>query len=281
MSHTTRIGRIASLAFAVLGSALLSPGAAHATTNRWNTDPYQTGCASNVYNVSTVAVPGGHASIKYSRACGTDWIEYSGARETVSKRLKDAILNKWTRTDTDTLGWSYSMQVTAPGTTAITAQVTIGTTIYTAACSSACSWTHTSTTISAGRYNAGIYQHAAAAADGSYGGQCAIWVENIIRAAGGPSVYLGTSGGSGYQAAWANYATQITSWSSVRPGDIVQFYTSARGPHTAIIMSGASESSAQTKWSNNASGDLRVHSSSFQSLLNYFGPSSYKIWRVK
>jgi hypothetical protein len=122
-------------------AARTSKATATIASTRWNTDPYSSGCAGNVYNLSARSVSGGTAYIMYSRTCGTNWIEYRGNSQTVSKRLKDSVTDRWTRTETDTLPWSYSMQVSAPGNTSIVAEVKVGSTTYTARCSTTCSWT--------------------------------------------------------------------------------------------------------------------------------------------
>lgn len=134
-----KIGAALALAVTFAALAVVAPPAAHAV-DYFNTDPHTTGCAGNVYNLNGKAVPGGTLTVRYSRTCSTNWIEYRGTRQTVSKRIKDSRRNQYTRTETDTGTWSYSMQVVAPGTTSVTAQATIGATTYTASCAASCSW---------------------------------------------------------------------------------------------------------------------------------------------
>ncbi len=151
--------------------------------------------------------------------------------------------------------------------------------------------TSTAPAPTAGRYNAGIVKAANAIKDGSYGGQCAIFVENMIRKAGGPSVALGSSNGSGYQTAWAKYATRIASLSQARPGDVVQYYTPGKGPHTAILLSGTSVATALERDSNfgvastvGGAGDRKgglVYTHRVRDVVSYFGTSSYMIWRLR
>lgn len=138
-----------------------------------------------------------------------------------------------------------------------------------------------------GRLNARIVRAANAVRDGSYGGQCAVWVENIIRRAGGPSVALGYP--SQYQAAWSRYATPVRGWQNVRPGDIVQFYSAVTGQvHTGIIMRAGSYQTAVEKSSNKLIkrdgrwvGDERVHTAPFSQDRSYFGANNYRIWRMR
>lgn len=140
----TRIARTITAALGMLLMALLfvpvAP-AAHAAASHYNTDPYSTGCSASAYTLATHPVSGGTASIKVSRSCGTNWLEYSGTKQTTTKRTKDHATNKWTRTEVDNAKWSYSMQSYAPGTTKLTATVKIGTKTTTATCTTGCSWT--------------------------------------------------------------------------------------------------------------------------------------------
>lgn len=128
-------------------------------------------------------------------------------------------------------------------------------------------------------FNARIIAAADTHPNGSYAGQCAIFVESVIRQAGGPQVYLGSSL-MGYQAAWARYATQLT-WAQVIPGDVVQFQVAPNRVHTLIITGGNSEANATIVDSNFSSpADGRVRRGTFASRLRSFGAGSYKIWRV-
>ncbi len=128
-------------------------------------------------------------------------------------------------------------------------------------------------------FNARIIAAASTHANGSYAGQCAIFVESVIRQAGGPQVYLGSSL-MGYQASWSRYATEV-SWSQVIPGDVVQFQVAPNRVHTLIITGGNSEATATIVDSNFASpGDGLVRRGTFASRLRSFGAGSYKIWRV-
>lgn len=130
---------------------------------------------------------------------------------------------------------------------------------------------------SAGEYNAGILAAAQGVPDGAHGGQCAIFAEDMIRRAGGPSVALGMQT-SGYQDAWARHSTEQT-WATAAPGDVIQWYDPANGNvHTAILAGGNSEQTATVVDSNYGFNE-KVHSGTFES-RNNFGANNYKIWRV-
>lgn len=125
-------------------------------------------------------------------------------------------------------------------------------------------------------FNAGIIASANGFADGSYGGQCLLFVENRIRAAGGPSIAMGNDTTT-YQSQWPRWATEVQ-WAQVIPGDIVQFQ-SGSSVHTLIITSGNTPSTAQVVDSNYGWNEL-VHRGSFASRASGFPAGSYKIWRV-
>ena len=128
-------------------------------------------------------------------------------------------------------------------------------------------------------YNAGIIAAASTHAELSYAGQCAIFVESLIKQAGGPQVYLGSSL-MGYQASWARYATEVT-WAQVIPGDVVQFQVAPNRVHTLVITGGNTEATATIIDSNfHSPGDGLVRRATFSSRLKSFGAGSYKIWRV-
>jgi hypothetical protein len=127
-----------------------------------------------------------------------------------------------------------------------------------------------------GPYNAGIIAHAAAVPNGTYGGQCLAWVGSIVKEAGGPTIAFGYNPAT-YQAQWAKIANQV-SWPDVRPGDIVQFLTSA-SEHTLIITGGNSPSTATVVDSNFGLTGL-VSRGSFASRAAGFGNAHYIIWRI-
>jgi plastocyanin len=127
-----------------------------------------------------------------------------------------------------------------------------------------------------GPYNAGIITQANAVPSGTYGGQCLVWVANIVKAAGGPTIAFGYDPAT-YQAQWAKIANQV-SWAQVRPGDIVQFVTSSN-EHTLIITGGNSPSTATVVDSNFGLNGL-VSRGSFASRAAAFNNSNYIIWRI-
>ncbi|WP_147680670.1 CHAP domain-containing protein [Actinomyces ruminicola] len=129
----------------------------------------------------------------------------------------------------------------------------------------------------AGRLNARIIAAAQAYPNGAVGGQCAAWVQTVIRAAGGTPVYL-ENFPWGYNASWAKICTEVVGWHNVQPGDICQWvYPDIASGHTAIITAGGSEATAQVIDSNYGYGE-RVNRGSFAS-RNTGG--YYKIWRLK
>lgn len=125
-------------------------------------------------------------------------------------------------------------------------------------------------------YNAGIIAHANAVPAGTYGGQCLVWVGNIVRAAGGPTIAFGYNPAT-YQSHWAAIASQV-SWSNVRPGDRVQFVTSSN-EHTLIITGGDSPSTA-TVVDSNFGGHELVSRGTFASRAASFNNANYIIWRL-
>jgi hypothetical protein len=125
--------------------------------------------------------------------------------------------------------------------------------------------------------DASIVANAAGVPNGTDGGQCLVWVADMVRAAGGPSIAFGENE-STYQSQWAQIATPV-SWSDVRPGDIVQFYAGGNA-HTAIVMSGNSPSTARVVDSNYAYNGL-VSRGTFLSRAAPFDDANYTIWRVR
>jgi cell wall-associated NlpC family hydrolase len=97
-----------------------------------------------------------------------------------------------------------------------------------------------------------------------------------VKEAGGPTIAFGYNPAT-YQAQWAKIANQV-SWPDVRPGDIVQFYTST-SEHTLIITGGNSPSTATVVGSNfGLTG--QVSRGSFASRATGFGNANYIIWRI-
>ncbi len=136
--------------------------------------------------------------------------------------------------------------------------------------------TATPGSVPTGRLNASILAAAQAYGDGAYGGQCAVWVQTVIRAAGGTPVYL-ENFPWGYNDSWDRICTEVVGWANVQPGDICQWvYPTISSAHTAIITAGGDEASAQVIDSNYGYGE-QVHRGSFSS-RNTGG--YYKIWRL-
>lgn len=238
------------IAVPILATGLIAMpigGTAQAAASHFNTDPYTTGCSKSSWTLAQKAVSGGTMYIKVSRNCGTNWVEYRGNRQTVTKTGKDHKTNRWTRTEIDTLPFSYSMQSYAPGVTAYTGRVTIGRTTTTAVCASSCSWKVTTTpapttTLSAkvdafvAKYNGRYVDY-----DGYYGAQCVdlfnFYNRDVVRAKFAPVGYAAqlwnTHDTSRY--------TRISASSTPRKGDVAVWKTSYPGGggygHVAIVLS--------------------------------------------
>lgn len=275
--RTTFVGAAALAMTAVLVPA--TPG--QASASHYNTDPYKTGCSKSSYTLSTRAVSGGTASIKVSRNCGTNWIEYSGKKQTVSKRTKDHATNRWTRTEVDTLPWSYSYQSFAPGTTKLTAEVKIGSTTTTATCAATCSWksstskpTPAPTTLSAKvdafvkKYNGRYVDF-----DGWYGAQCHDLVQfygrDVVKAKFMTTPYTG-----GAKDVWRTYDTsrytKVSAASTPRKGDVAIWGYGQYG-HIAIVLGDAGKS---VKVLTQNPGATKIANLSKSGLLGYIRPRS-------
>ncbi len=110
---------------------------------------------------------------------------------------------------------------------------------------------------------------------GQTGGQCLQFVHNMIVAAGGPRLAFGYNDAT-YQAQWAKYARPVNGLKNARRGDIIQWYHSRRGPHTAIVVRpGANPELVDS----NFGVRNRVRKGSFSSRNGYFF-NQHKIWRV-
>ncbi|BAW93705.1 hypothetical protein CHIBA101_1873 [Actinomyces sp. Chiba101] len=128
-----------------------------------------------------------------------------------------------------------------------------------------------------GRLNAAIISIAERWRNGTYGGQCASWVQGIIRAAGGKPVYLDNFPW-GYNGSWDRICTEVRTWGDVQPGDICQWiYPSQNSGHTAIITAGGNERTAQVIDSNfGYTQQINRGPFSRRCIGNYI----YKIWRL-
>jgi hypothetical protein len=85
--------------------------------------------------------------------------------------------------------------------------------------------------------NQAIVDATAAWGNGSWGGQCKVWVQNVVNAASGASGLIPTNNGSCY---W-NYGPYVVGRSgsiqTANPGEIIQMTLTSGGPHTAIVVS--------------------------------------------
>lgn len=146
-----RIARSAALvAPAVIGLSLLGagPAAALSGTGYNNTLPYDTGCGSGAYVISSKAISGfGTASMVYSPSCGTNWMEWYSPGTNYYVWKSTGVNGSWTTVEKDWGAWSYGRQMYAPGTTVATGSITIaGSTVgwyqnWNVTCSSTCTWT--------------------------------------------------------------------------------------------------------------------------------------------
>ena len=114
----------------VVLSVVLSAAPAQAAGYGYDgTDPASTGCATGSTAIASfpIKVNGTGSTVatlevRYSSACGTNWVR-------INNTVSGMFVNKWiqrtsspvyTQEDTDTnVGWSYGMQVYAPGSTCI------------------------------------------------------------------------------------------------------------------------------------------------------------------
>lgn len=245
MSRSLRL--IGAPALAIGLFTLPLGGTAQAAASHFNTDPYTTRCSSNSYTLASKAVSGGRMYLKVSRSCGTNWVEYRGNRQSVTKYGKDHRTNKWTRTETDTGAFSYSMQSYAPGATPYTGVMKIGRTTTTAYCASTCSWkvvtAPTPTSTLSSRVDAFVakYNGRYVDFDGHYGAQCVdlfnFYNRDVVKARRAYVDYA-------YQL-WNTYDTsrytRISASSTPRKGDVAVWARSFPGGggagHVAIVLS--------------------------------------------
>lgn len=266
-------------AIAVLGvGATLAPAApANAAASHFNTNPYTTGCASNSFTISSRAVAGGTAYIKASRNCGTNWLEYRGAKQTTTKAGKDSSTNRWTHTEIDNVTVAVSMQSYAPGTTAYTGWIKIGNTTTTANCTYGCNWTVStapsslSTKVDAfvAKWNGKYADY-----DGAYGAQCVDLAQFYNRDVVGAQ-FMSTPYSGGAKDIWSTYDrnryTAVSAGSNPSKGDVAIWGGSQGGGygHIAIVLADAS-GSVQTLTQN--PGATRIGNITKAGLLGYLRP---------
>ena len=126
--------------------------------------------------------------------------------------------------------------------------------------------------------NSAIADHAETYANGAFGGQCLVFVENMIKAAGGPQLAFGYDTNT-YQSQWAQHASPVGSLAEAQRGNIVQWGGGAGGdPHTAIITADGSTPQTVQVIDSNYGWNEQV---SRGSLSSRTAPGSvYRIWRV-
>ncbi len=217
---------------ALVGGLVSVTSPATASASHFNTDPYTTGCAANSFTLSSKSVSGGTVSILYSRTCATNWVVYKGISQTTSKTGKDHATNKWTRLETDTGTWSYSMQSYAPGTTAYTGQIKVGSTTTTGTCSTTCAWSATTSGTPASTREARAVAWARSMiGSGAFRGLCERFVENAFGTSGRYASAL-----AAYQALRA--AGQIkTTKTGIPAGALVFSDGPADGPYGHVMLS--------------------------------------------
>lgn len=125
-----RLAELAAIVLIAILSVVCHPVAAHASgTGYNNTDPYSTGCSAGASKIHTYYVSGGQFDMYYSGACATNWIQWSGANVCSWKRVQSAY-GSWTQWEIDQSVWSYSMQIYAPGSTAVQVEWAVGSAAY-------------------------------------------------------------------------------------------------------------------------------------------------------
>lgn len=139
MTTRTRLFRIAAGVAAIAAISLTAAPAAQAAPSHHNTDPYNSGCGSSAYVMSSRSVPGGTISAVVSDTCGTNWMEYYGSTQWANKRAYSDEMGA-TGWENDYASWSYSMQVYAPGTTYFEGNVQIQGVTYKVICGASCRW---------------------------------------------------------------------------------------------------------------------------------------------
>ncbi|MBU2698818.1 hypothetical protein [Pimelobacter sp. 30-1] len=108
-----------------VGALLAAPQPAHAAGSSYNnTLPYETGCGSGAYVITSKALPGGTASMVYSPRCGTNWMEWYGDARWTHKGMGFSRTSGWTTNEADKASWSYSRQIYAPGSTVAWGHIT-------------------------------------------------------------------------------------------------------------------------------------------------------------
>ncbi len=117
---------------------------------------------------------------------------------------------------------------------------------------------------------------------GAYGGRSTTWVENVVVAAGGPRIYLGTRA-EAHEETWLRWCAE-QSWLTAQPGDICYWYDPSnldRPVHTAILSSGDTEQTASVMDSDFNQAGSQVDRGTWTSRDAAFAKGSCRIWRVR
>ncbi|WP_215815244.1 DUF2690 domain-containing protein [Pimelobacter sp. 30-1] len=104
-------------------TASFRSGAALAGASYNNKLPYESGCGSGAYVITSKAIMGGTASMVYSPRCQTNWIEWWGPKRLIKKKMVPGFQDNaagQTAWENDVATWSYSRMLYAPGNTKVT-----------------------------------------------------------------------------------------------------------------------------------------------------------------
>lgn len=115
------VARVVIMLAAVVGLLAVSAGPALAGPGHHNTDPLATGCSSSAYTVRSGTVGSIYYEVRYSSACGTNWVRVPNLYGTVYMVIR----SDWGGSavggyQTGSGGVHWTPQVYAPGTTCST-----------------------------------------------------------------------------------------------------------------------------------------------------------------
>lgn len=114
-------GKIAALLGTTTALLALTTGSATAGPEHHNTDPLGTGCASGASTIRSGSVGGINYEIRYSAACGANWVRVPALSGTVYLLIR----SDWGGSavggyQTGSGGSHWTPQVYAPGSTCVT-----------------------------------------------------------------------------------------------------------------------------------------------------------------
>lgn len=117
----TIVARVVVLLAAIVAILTASTQMALAGPQHHNTDPLGTGCASGASTISSGSVGGINFEIRYSSACGTNWVRVPSLNGTVYMVIR----SDWGGSavggyQSGSGGTHWTPQVYAPGSTCIT-----------------------------------------------------------------------------------------------------------------------------------------------------------------